>query len=185
MAKTLNPRQQRFVQEYLIDLNATQAAIRAGYSARTANEQGARLLAKVSVAAAVQAEMDKRAKRTEITADRVLKELALLGFANAEEYFIWGPDGVTIKDSAELTPEQTAAVAEVSQTVTEQGGTIRVKLYDKRASLELIGRHLGMFKDVVEHKGDPLAIVYDRVTQPEHQPDHKANGHAGNGSAPD
>lgn len=68
----MTPKQKQFVKEYLIDLNATQAATRAGYSAKTANEQGARLLANVSVAQAVQKGMDERAKRTEITADYVL-----------------------------------------------------------------------------------------------------------------
>lgn len=69
----INARQQRFVEEYLVDLNATQAAIRAGYSERTANEQGARLLANVSVAAAIQAAIDARSERTEITQDMVLR----------------------------------------------------------------------------------------------------------------
>ena len=68
----LTPRQHRFVLEYLVDLNATQAAIRAGYSAKTAYSQGQRLLKNVEVAAAIQAGMDKRAKRTEITQDYVL-----------------------------------------------------------------------------------------------------------------
>lgn len=68
----LTPKQQCFVDEYLIDLNATQAAIRAGYSARTANEQGARLLANASVAAAIQAGQAERSERTQITADQVL-----------------------------------------------------------------------------------------------------------------
>ena len=73
MAKVLTPKQQRFVEEYLIDLNATQAAIRAGYSEKTANEQASRLLANVNVSAAVQAAMQERSKRTEITQDEVLR----------------------------------------------------------------------------------------------------------------
>lgn len=84
MAK-LTPKQNRFVAEYLIDLNATQAATRAGYSARTANEQGARLLANVSVKEALDEERKKRERRTEITADRVLQELADIGFDKEDE----------------------------------------------------------------------------------------------------
>jgi phage terminase small subunit len=68
----LTPRQQRFVEEYLVDLNATRAAERAGYSAATSNEQGARLLAKASITAAVEALQEERARRTGITADKVL-----------------------------------------------------------------------------------------------------------------
>ncbi len=72
---TLNPKQARFVEEYLVDLNATQAAIRAGYSKKTANEQGARLLAKVSVRKAVAEARQARSERTEITQDEVIEGL--------------------------------------------------------------------------------------------------------------
>ncbi len=71
----LTPKQERFVAEYLIDLNATQAAIRAGYSARTANEQGARLLAKASIKTAIQVLQAERANRVELTAEWVLTRL--------------------------------------------------------------------------------------------------------------
>lgn len=76
----LKGKQAAFVREYLIDLNATQAAIRAGYSERTANEQGARLLANVSIRAEIEKGQQKREKKTGITAERVLKELAAIGF---------------------------------------------------------------------------------------------------------
>jgi phage terminase small subunit len=72
--RKLTPKQRLFIKEYLVDLNATQAAIRAGYSVYTANEQGSRLLANVSIKSAIKEEMDKRAKRTEIDIDRVLLE---------------------------------------------------------------------------------------------------------------
>lgn len=79
MAK-LTEKQQRFVEEYLIDLNGTQAAIRAGYSARTANEQASRLLANVSVQQAVSERMAERSKRTGVSQDRVILELAKIAF---------------------------------------------------------------------------------------------------------
>lgn len=82
-------KQRAFVREYLIDLNATQAAIRAGYSASTANEQGSRLLANVSVKGVIEAAMDLRAERTDITADRVLRELAKIGFADIRKTIKW------------------------------------------------------------------------------------------------
>lgn len=81
----MTPKQQRFVLEYLVDLNATQAATRAGYSAHTANEQGARLLANASVAAAVAAGLEARAERTAITADAVLRQWWQLAVADPNE----------------------------------------------------------------------------------------------------
>ena len=148
----LTKKQNAFVQEYLSDphLNATQAAIRAGYSEKTARNIAAENLAKPNIQAAIQKSMDKRAQRTEITQDKVLKELARLGFANMSNYVKWGPSGVTLKSSDELTEDETAAVAEVSETVTESGSTIRFKLHDKKGTLELIGRHLKLFNDKLD-----------------------------------
>lgn len=83
----------------------------------------------------------------------VLRELALLGFANPGDYFDWGPTGVKLKAKADLTPDQQKAVAEVSETKTEKGGTVRLKLCDKRAALVDVGRHLGMFKELHELTG--------------------------------
>ena len=148
----LNPKQRRFVDEYLIDLNATKAATRAGYSERTAYSIAGRLMKIPEIVAAIDVAKQERSERTKITQDQVLTELALIGFVNAGDYFDWGPDGVTLKDKASLTPAQHAAVAEVSETKTQYGGTIRLKLHDKRAALVDIGKHLGMF---VERIGDP------------------------------
>ena len=146
----MTPKQVRFTEEYLVDLNGTKAAIRAGFSKKTARQQGQRLLTNVDIQEAIAVGMEERSKRTEVTADRVVTELAKLGFANAGEYFKWGPGGITLKDQEELTPDQQAAVAEVSQTITDKGGTIRLKLHDKRAALVDLGRHLGIFKDGID-----------------------------------
>ena len=82
----LTAKQERFVQEYLVDLNATKAAIRAGYSERTAEQMGYQLLQKTSVQKAIQGEMDKRSQRVEITQDTVVEELAKIGLAEAHDY---------------------------------------------------------------------------------------------------
>lgn len=150
--KPLRPKQQRFVAEYLIDLNATQAAIRAGYSKHTAKQQGARLLTDADIAAAVANSRQRVAEKLEITAERVLNELALIGFARSGEYFEWGSNGVTLIDKDSLTPEQMAAVAEVSETTTKDGGSIRLKLHDKVGALTKLGQHLGMFVERHEHR---------------------------------
>ena len=140
----LRPKQQRFVEEYPIDFNATQSAIRAGYSKRAAKSIGAENLTKPHIVAALALQLAARIERTQITQDMVLKEFARIGFADIGDFVEWGPDGVTIKDSADL---QTQAVAEVSVTITAQGRTVRVKLHDKKGALDSIARHLGMFDD--------------------------------------
>jgi phage terminase small subunit len=150
---SFTPKQARFVEEYLIDLNATQAAIRAGYSAKNADKIGPELLGKTRVAEAIEKAIAERSQRTEITQDQVLKELALIGFANAGNYFDWGPDGVSLLDKGDLTEAQRSVVAEVSQTKTEHGGTIRLKLHDKQAALVNLGRHLGLFTDHLKVNG--------------------------------
>ncbi len=152
-AGKLTPRQARFVDEYLIDLNATQAAIRAGYSRKTAQEQGSRLLSNVMVAAAIEKAIAERAERSGIEADQVLEELGRIAFANAGDYFDWGPDGVSLLDKGDLTEAQRSVVAEVSQTKTKEGGTIRLKLHDKQAALVNLGRHLGLFTDNLKVNG--------------------------------
>ena len=155
----LTPKQAAFVQEYLVDLNGTQAAIRAGYSPRTANEQAARALAKASIQAAIQAAMKKREERTQITQDKVLKELAMLGFANMGDYMRTTADGDPYLDFSKLTREQTAALQEVTVDDYLDGRgedaravrKVKFKLADKRAALVDIGKHLGMFTEKLDH----------------------------------
>mgnify|MGYP003637053091 CR=1 FL=1 len=148
----LTPKQEMFVAEYLIDLNATQAAMRAGYSKKTAEQQGSRLLTNVKVASAIAAAQAKRAGRTEITQDRVLAELAKLGFYDIRKAVRWGGvpevalDGshiypVEMVPSEDMDDETAAAISEVS--LTAQG--VKIKMVDKLAALEKMGKHLGMF----------------------------------------
>lgn len=164
----LTAKQKQFVREYLIDLNATQAAIRAGYSVKTAEAIGYENLRKPQIAKAIEKAMGKRVERTEITADRVLQELAKIGFSDMRTFTKWSNRGVVLIDSDTLTPDQAACVAEVSQTITESGGSIKFKLHDKVAALEKIGRHLGLFKDKIEHSGSiNVANPYEGLTTDE------------------
>ena len=143
----LTPRQRAFVQEYLVDLNATQAALRAGYSERTANVQGPRLLVKVHVAAAIEKAAAARARRTEVTADRVVEELARIAFATIGNVVQWDGSGTTIQPSEELSDDAIRALSEVTDIVTKDGDrTLKVKQYDKIRALELLGKHLGLIK---------------------------------------
>jgi phage terminase small subunit len=168
--RPLTPKQAAFVAEYLIDLNATQAAIRAGYSAKTANEQGSRLLTNVSVRSAIEEAQNKRAERTEITQDRVLQEIARIAFFDVRK--LYREAGGGLKDPDELDDD--AAAVLVGVDVTEERGdspdggkvvighTKKVKLADKVAALTLAARHLGMLKDKTELTGaggGPVQIV--------------------------
>lgn len=157
MAK-LTAKQQRFCDEYLIDLNAAQAAIRAGYSPRTAEQAASRLLTIVKVSDEIAREMAERSKRTGINQDRVVKELAKLAFVNIAD--VVDLENATVRISA--TDEDLACIQSVKIKPSEFGTEREIKLYDKKASLELLGRHLGMFKDKLEVEADmDLNITVD------------------------
>ena len=150
----LTPRQARFVAEYLVDLNATQAAIRAGYSARTADKIGPRLVGESRIAEGISEALTARSERTQITADQVVAELAAIGFAKLSDYATWGPDRFELLESSAA---DTRAVLEikVKETVlagSDDGPTILkreygVKLHDKVKALVKLGEHLGMWND--------------------------------------
>ena len=167
MENKLTERQEQFCSEYLIDLNATQAAIRAGYKEKTAYSACQRLLKHVEIQKRIQQLKNERSERTEISQDRVLKELAAIAFANATDYVqvtekpLYNSDGekmldnsgkiimipyVEITETEKLKPEQKKAIASIKQG---RNG-IEVKLNDKTKALELLGRHLGMWNDKQE-----------------------------------
>lgn len=140
----LNDRQKRFVEEYLIDLNATQAAIRAGYSKKTAGSIGQENLKKPEIAAEIKRRQDAQVKRTEITQDFVLTELMKIAKANGSDFAVIGKrNHVSLVPTEELPPEKRAAV----YGIKKGKNGIEVKTYDKIRALELIGKHLGMFKE--------------------------------------
>lgn len=154
----LTRKQQTFVEEYLVDLNATQAAIRAGYSAKTANEQAARLLAKASVAEAVANAMEKRTERTQIDADWLLKRLADEAEADVSDLY---DEGDALKPVADWPPIwRKGLVAGLDVEEVREGGAVvavirKIKLSDRVKRLELIGKHVDVqaFRERVEHTG--------------------------------
>jgi len=149
----LTSKRQRLIEEYLVDCNAEKAALRAGYSASWAHAKSHQALREPEMAAALKEAMDKLSIRTGITQARVLEELSLIAFGDLAEFVEWGPGGVRMKDGASLDPEKRRALAEVAETVTKEGGSQRVKMHDKLGALNLLGKHLGMFNDKVEHSG--------------------------------
>jgi phage terminase small subunit len=140
----MTPRQQFFVLEYLLDLNATQAAIRAGYRPSGARVQGERLLRNPDIAQAIQAEMAERAKRCGITAERVLEEYARIAFADMRLLADWGPEGVQLKESAELPNDMAATIASIADIETRERSGLTVKTFDKRKALECLALILGL-----------------------------------------
>lgn len=146
----MTKKQRRFIEEYLIDLNATQAAIRAGYSPDTAKQIGNENLTKLDIRTHIDKAMAERSKRTGINADRVVQELAKIALVNAID--VIDPKTATIKDGA--LPEDTAAIQSVKvKTFGEDGLEREIKMADKIKALELLGKHLGMFKDKIEVSG--------------------------------
>ena len=149
MAK-LTEKQRRFVEEYLIDLNATQAAIRAGYSVKTAKDIGCQNLAKLNIQQAVSEQMAERSKRTGVNQDRIVLELAKIAFVNAAD--VIDSDDATIK--ARATADDTAAIQSVKVKVipTKEGEGVEreIRLNDKLKALELLGKHLGMWNDKLD-----------------------------------
>lgn len=152
----------KFISEYLIDLNATQAYIRAGYSAKTADVAGPRLLGTVRVQEAIQKALKRREERTQITQDKVLKELAKIGFQDVRA--LYNPDG-SLKPIHSLDDQTAASIAglefygvkgEDGQII---GQTAKVRLSDKRAALVDIGKHLGMFVDRSENKHEVTGSI--------------------------
>lgn len=149
----MTKKQKRFVEEYLIDLNATQAAIRAGYSPETAYSIGSENLKKPEIRACIEKAMAERSKRTGINQDRIIIELAKIGLLNPKDLVDF--DEATVKEEA--AEEDLAAIASVrvKRFPTKDGEGIEreIKIHDKTKALELLGRHFGMFKDKVEVSG--------------------------------
>lgn len=140
----LTKKQKRFVEEYLIDLNATQAAIRAGYSPETAKAIGCENLTKPNIKEYIDKAIAERSKRTGINQDRVIRELARIAFVNAAK--VIDTKDATIKEGA--SDDDTAAIQSVKvKSFGEDGVEREIKLADKIKAMELLGKHLGMFQN--------------------------------------
>ena len=154
-AKRLKPKHRIFVDEYLKDLNATQAYIRAGYQVTqdVARRAAARLLTNVDISRALKKALGKRLTRLEISNDKVLQEAAKIAFANMLDFLKIQEDGSAIVSLKDVTRAQAAALQELNfeedVSRTADGVVpvrkVKIKLADKRAALDLLGRYLKLF----------------------------------------
>lgn len=148
MPAKLTAKQARFVKEYLVDGNATQAAIRAKYSKKTAEQIGYQLLQNSSVRRAVADGQAKQAQKLEITADQIAAELVKLGFSNMADYMDVDPrTGQPSLNWAKLSRDQAAALTEVSTEQGKVGVKVRFRLADKRSALVDLAKLLGFWKE--------------------------------------
>ena len=160
----LTPKQRLFVQEYLIDLNAKQASIRAGYSPANAEFQGHQLINNPKVKQAIELAMYEREQRTKVTQDRVIEELAKIAFIN--------PTDVVNSYDASLhngaAREDTAAISSirVRRIPSKNGMGIEreIKLNDKIRALDLLGKHLGLFNDKLNITADAVVRIVDDLS---------------------
>ena len=154
----LSHKQQRFVDEYMIDFNGTQAAIRAGYSPRTAGSQAYQLVTDDRVQAALKSRTAKLSEQASITVAEIVERLAAILRANMRDYLRLTAKGELAVDFSRATPQQMAAVQtfEIDRAAGEDADgpkKFRLRLYDKIAAADKLLRYLGAYRDRVEHSG--------------------------------
>lgn len=153
----LSPKRERFCQEWVIDCNSTQAAIRAKYSKARAGQTGARLYKDGNIKARIAELQAEIGEKLGITQEKVLNELGKLAFTDLADVVEITENGVKIKNSEELDQQQLGAVAEVTESRTRKGEfvttTRKIKMHDKKGALDSLARHLGMFNDKMQHTG--------------------------------
>jgi len=154
-ADGLTPKQARFAEIAVRnpEWEAGEIAIAAGFTSRRAPVTGCELFKNPDVLRVIERKRAALEVKAEVTQAQVVQELAWVAFGDQRAVMEWGPDGVTLRDSSELTDDEAALVAEVAETKTKDGGSIRLKTNSKLGALELLGKHLGMFTDRVRHEG--------------------------------
>lgn len=162
--RKLTEKEKSFTREYIIDKNGAGAAMRAGYSSRVAKQQACTMLQRDIVRNEVDRLLRAQAARTEINGDRVIKEIAKLAFSNIRPLF--NSDGV-LKDISTLDDNVSASVSSVESLEEYDGhgnqrvlvgNTKKVKMWDKPKALEMLGRHLKLFTDIVERRDGDLLL---------------------------
>lgn len=172
----LNERHRRFVLEYVIDLNGSAAARRAGYARGKAGARASELLRRPDVRLAIRAEMKERDQRLRLTSERILREVMCIAFADPARIAAWGPDGVALVPSGDLAPDDRRAVKWISVGGRKGARAQRFEMHDKLAALELLARLTGLLtrapgrgrfallqEDEAREKRDANAILRERL----------------------
>lgn len=146
----MTEKQKRFVEEYLIDLNATQAAIRAGYSPKYADREGHKLVENSRVSEAIEKALAERSRRTGINQDRVVQELAKIAFVKITDVVNDDCEILPDADEADLAAIESVKVKSIPTKSGEVGVEREIKLSSKLKALELLGKHLGMWNDKLD-----------------------------------
>jgi phage terminase small subunit len=154
----LNPKQERFVAEYIANPNASEAARRAGYSDKTAYSIGQRLLKNVEIATAIDAGLQQIKGRIALTVERTLEEIARVAYADPRKLFDEAGNLLPIHQLDDITAATIASVEvsterdrdDESSTLTT---TTKIKSWDKMRALDMAGRYYGLFRDRLEHTG--------------------------------
>lgn len=173
--KLKNAKHERFCQEYIIDLNGAKAAERSGYSKKTARTQANQLLTKLDISKRVAELKEIRSERTVITQDMVLKELRILAKSDIQDYLevvnelvtdggtLKLPEGrVKLKVFAEMKGNATRAIKGITEKITKDGIQLSFTLHGKEHSLELLGKHIGMFVEKHEFSGEVQYVLSDK-----------------------
>jgi phage terminase small subunit len=170
-------RYELFAKEYVLDLNGTRAAIAAGYSEKGADVASIRMLGNARVKELIAGLVEKRVKALDLSADKVLEELARLGFSNMLDY-ITIQNGAAVVDFSRVTRDQGAAMHEITVDEYMDGSgpdarpvkRIRFKLTDKVRSLELLGRYLKLFQEGENVTQGIKVVIINRAFRPKREP---------------
>ena len=152
---SLSPKQEAFSAGVAQGLSQAEAYRRAyprsnAWKDDTVYSRASELMADRKISGRVEDLMRKAAAANEVTQERIVKELARIAFGNKRAVMTWGPGGVALRDSVDLTDDEAAMVAEVQETITQAGSSLKMKTHDKVKALELLGKHVGMFADRVQ-----------------------------------
>jgi phage terminase small subunit len=174
----LNPKQLAFLEAYLVKPNATQAAIKAGYSRKSARQTGARLCAHPAIKEALRSRRKSALAKLEVTEERALQELASIAFSNLDDFLEWDSEGdLVVRDKAEIPRELLAALESIEEQVMDtknkDGSRLytrtkrKVKLYPKLPALQTICEYLGMTDSMAPKLKVYLETGIKRSQEPE------------------
>lgn len=162
--KTLTVKQRLFIKEYLIDFNGTQAAIRAGYSKKTAQQVASENLSKPLIMQEIKKDVDNKVKGLDDLSQKTIDELKKIAFSDIKDFMKFDKDGVEFKDSEEVDGTILSEVSsQTTESATKDSSTTRtnlkIKLHDKMKALEMLGKYKSLFVDKLEVDNKPLEVI--------------------------